>query len=313
MSPSAFIAPLPLRRTARVIGRHRLRFLNAMTSTGLLKATAGDCLFATMSNATGKHIGLMRLEVGAEELTLVSAADSFERLLAGLTKHRVADDIRWQPAETPRAVLGLYGDSDASLEAAFAQLFPSCAAPAAGRYIDIDGALRACRFAAAFSELERPVIYIRALGETDEALEALRSTAGSCGVTLLDDARFEVARIEALWPDSARDLPEDEPTLGSTRLIATVDWDKGCFLGQEVFVMARDRGEPPKKLIALTCAGPAPEPGAAIHHEKGGVAGRVGSALTTADGSAVLLALVKRRFSGGDATLSLEDGRPLQR
>jgi folate-binding Fe-S cluster repair protein YgfZ len=302
-------AQLPPRRTVHVVGRHRVRFLNAMTSMGLMKTGAGDARFATMSTAAGKHLGQMRIEIGADDLTLDLPDSSAERLLEGLRKHRVADDIRWTSAEQPAEVRAVIGDDAATLATWLGGVLGPEATIAPGRWADVawqDGVVRVSAFDGQFTETARPTTYLRPSLTVAASLDAALQAAGASPI---DPETLACQYILALWPDDARDLPDDEPTLASTRLVLAVDWNKGCFLGQEVFVMARDRGEAPKKLVALRVEGTAPATGSDILTASGQIAGRVGS--TASEGAtSVLLGLLKRRFAA-DPGLVLSDGRAL--
>lgn len=315
----SFVSPV---RTAHVVGRHRLRFLNAMTSMGLMKTEAGDARFATMSTATGKHLGQMHIEVENEALTLTAPAESFDRLLEGLKKHKVADDIRWTPAPEAVPVLAVWSSVGTEFQglAAALETGDGIDVPGLGRWVDTMPGwaggvkLRLSVYDAVFGELGDNVLYLRcdspqpvtARTILDEAMKRIIAS----GVSPLPAETFATQRILALWPDDTRDLPEEEPTLASTRLVAAVDWNKGCFLGQEVFVMARDRGEAPKRLVALRGVGHPPEHGQEITTAAGQVAGRIGSAAADGSEGFVVLALMKRRFAA-DPTLRLGDGRPV--
>jgi len=285
-----------------------------MTSMGLMKTATGDVRFATMSTATGKHIGQMRLEVGEDHLTLVTAADSAESLIAGLAKHRVADDIRWTAHEAEPNELAVWAETTAALEASLAGLPGLVAVPGVGTFADgvsADGLpYRVSRLEARFAPLGVETAFLRPLGGDAEAqANLLQSLAGASGGTPVSQAAYDAKRVQALWPDDKLDLGDDEPTLASTRLVGTVDWDKGCFLGQEVFVMARDRGQAPKRLVAFTVLGDAPSAGTEVLTPDGKVAGRIGSTAPSA-GMTWLLTLIKKRFAETDG-LVLNDGRVL--
>jgi folate-binding Fe-S cluster repair protein YgfZ len=299
------------RHAVRVTGRHRLRFLHAMTSAGLLKATPGDARFATMSTAPGKHIGQMTLEVAEDHVTLSGAPASVARVLAGLAAHRVADDVRWGPA-VARRVLAVDGPTVAALSAVAARVFGLSEPLVAGRFADV-GAARLSLWEPVASEVARPLLRLE-VGEADgldaeaviaEAEAALLAEGAVSG----DEASWEQARILSAWPDDARELPEEESTLAAPRLVANVDWQKGCFLGQEAFVMARDRGAAPRRVCAARVAGAPPGPGVGIMRGEETVA-RVGSAVAEGD-AAVLLTVLRRRHAEDPQDLRLEDGRPL--
>ncbi|MFO0747480.1 MAG: hypothetical protein U1F43_17715 [Myxococcota bacterium] len=133
----------------------------------------------------------------------------------------------------------------------------------------------------------------------------VESALAARGVPSLDAAAWDARRIAAAWPTDAVDLGPDDLALFSERLLATVSWTKGCFLGQEVFVMARDRGEVPKRLRGIEVApGESLGRGEKILSEDGKVVGSVGSSA-----GSLGLALVKRKHADGGSPLHLEDGR----
>jgi folate-binding Fe-S cluster repair protein YgfZ len=83
--------------------------------------------------------------------------------------------------------------------------------------------------------------------------------------------------------------------------LSGVDFDKGCYVGQEVVSRMQHRGTARTRTVRVLLDGPAPEPGAAITAGDKSV-GTMGSA---ADGHALALMRVDR---AGEA---LEAGTPL--
>ncbi len=72
----------------------------------------------------------------------------------------------------------------------------------------------------------------------------------SAGWEELDTAHWERARVEARIPRLGVDFGLD--TLPQEAgLLHAVSFDKGCYVGQEPVVMLRDRGKPPKRLVAV--------------------------------------------------------------
>jgi folate-binding protein YgfZ len=300
------LTALPPRHAVRITGRHRLRFLHAMTSAGLLKATPGDARFATMSTASGKHLGQMTLEVSDDHVTLAGPPESVARVVAGLAAHRVADDVRWGEA-VPRQTLVLSGATREALERLASGVLP--AVPAPGRFEDA-GSVRASLWDAIVSEVGTPTLRLEVSGEeATENARDLRERLLAAGASEGSEAAWEAARIANAWPDDARELPAEESTLASRRLVANVDWQKGCFLGQEAFVMARDRGEAPRRVVAARVTGELPALGSAILRGEDPVA-RVSSASSGPDG-AVVLTVLRRKHADDPQDLRLEDGRAL--
>lgn len=314
------LAILPDQARSTVVGKHRARFLHAMTTADILKAAPGTAGFALMATANGRHVGQVRYEIDADKIELVGRTGSLQTVLEALKKHRVADDVRWSDP-VAEGVLALYGDRAATLvEAALGVALGEAA------FVDAlwDGApVRITRIAAIESELGRPALHIRL---PIALAPSLRVRLLAAGGEPLDGGDWERLRIEAGWPLDGLDLGAEDVALASERLAATVSWNKGCFLGQEVYVMARDRGELPKRLrgvvvpvglvpVAHTeilqaepaiAAAPAAVPAVAFTPKVQGV---MGSAAPVAAGGYLALAMLKRKASEPGTELALPDGR----
>lgn len=105
----------------------------------------------------------------------------------------------------------------------------------------------------------------------------------------------EVRRIEAGLPRYGIDVSEDNFPFESP-LVRHIDYDKGCYLGQEPISRVHHRGGPSKLLrgLRITDQGQGPvEPGAAIIHDDREV-GAVTSAAVSPDFGSIALAYIHR-------------------
>jgi folate-binding protein YgfZ len=106
-------------------------------------------------------------------------------------------------------------------------------------------------------------------------------------------AAVEQRRIEAGMPRYGVDVSDDNFPFESL-LVRHVDYDKGCYLGQEPVSRVHHRGGASKLLRGLRIDGPAPvEPGATITHH-GRDVGAVTSAAVSPDFGSIALAYVHR-------------------
>lgn len=304
------VAVLPDHARATVTGRHRARFLHAMTTADIAKAAPGQAGFALMATANGRHVGQVRYEVGADAIELIGRSTSLAAVLEALGRHRVADDVRWT-APAPEGILAVYGqDAEALVAQVLGARLP---AEGGGDFADItwsDAAVRVTRIAEVESELMRKAVHLRV---SPALLPSLRVRLLSAGAEPLDERDWERLRIEAGWPLDGVDLGGEDLALASERLAATVSWTKGCFLGQEVYVMARDRGELPKRLRGVVVPGGAAPPAHAELYVATAEAtkpqGIVGSAAPVPAGGYLALAMLKRKVAEPGTELALADGR----
>ena len=108
----------------------------------------------------------------------------------------------------------------------------------------------------------------------------------------LDPAAAEAARIAALEPRFGAEITADYFPM-EVGLSGAIDYDKGCYLGQEPIVRIRDRGHINWRLVGLDLAGDGdPAAGDALESDAKPKAGRVTSAARLPDGRGVALALV---------------------
>jgi folate-binding protein YgfZ len=106
---------------------------------------------------------------------------------------------------------------------------------------------------------------------------------------------FNVLRVEAGIPVDTIDMDAERFVVEVGRIRQAISYTKGCYLGQEPIVMARDRGHANRALLGLQIEGAAPvAAGAKVtqgEQEVGQVTSSVASPLV---GSAIALAYLKR-------------------
>jgi len=73
--------------------------------------------------------------------------------------------------------------------------------------------------------------------------EALRQRLLDAGAVPADAATYNVLRIEAGLPEYGIDIDENRLAMEVNRTSQAISYNKGCYLGQETIVMARDRGQ----------------------------------------------------------------------
>lgn len=65
----------------------------------------------------------------------------------------------------------------------------------------------------------------------------------------------EVLRIEAGTPEYGKEMDDDRFVMEVGRTAQAISYTKGCYLGQEPIVMARDRGQVNRTLMGVMFAG----------------------------------------------------------
>ena len=123
------------------------------------------------------------------------------------------------------------------------------------------------------------------------------------GAAAADEAAYDAMRLKLGVPDAAKDAPDDYPIEANLDLLNGIDFQKGCFVGQETTSRMKRRGMIKSRMLPIAFEGPAPAFGAEV------LAGslRAGEVRSGAEGRAMAL-LRLDRIEG--AALSV-DGRPV--
>ena len=142
----------------------------------------------------------------------------------------------------------------------------------------------------------------------DQAAQVFRSLV-EAGATPAGDRAIEVLRIESGLPKYGVDV-DDRVVPLEAGLADTVDFAKGCFIGQEVLAKMQNLGKPRRYFVGTVVEGvDVPDPETEL--ESGGkVVGLIKSGLQSNTlGQTICLTSVRRGFESPGTRLTLPDGR----
>lgn len=127
---------------------------------------------------------------------------------------------------------------------------------------NVAGTAKALAGGVIFTDPRFAAVGARAILPKEKAAEALED----CGLQRLTADAYDQRRLELALPDSSRDLVVEKSLLLESNFeeLNGVDWNKGCYLGQELTARTKYRGLVKKRLMPVEIDGKAPEPGAQI-------------------------------------------------
>ncbi|OHC81724.1 MAG: glycine cleavage system protein T [Rhodospirillales bacterium RIFCSPLOWO2_01_FULL_65_14] len=136
----------------------------------------------------------------------------------------------------------------------------------------------------------------RAVVPKDGAEAALTAAGFARG----DAAEYDRLRLTLGLPDGSRDLVADKSILLESGFdeLNGVDWQKGCYMGQELTARTKYRGLVKKRLMPVTFAGPPPAPGTPVMLD-GREAGETRSVAKTPEGGLGLALMRLDALEGG--------------
>lgn len=119
----------------------------------------------------------------------------------------------------------------------------------------------------------------------------------TCGARPAGQTAFEWLRVEAGTPVYGIDIDDTRFVMEVSKVTRAVSYSKGCFLGQEPIVMARDRGHVNRVMMGLKLqTDESVEPGAAVMHDNEEVGKVTSAAVSPKFNSTLALAYVRRGF-----------------
>ena len=97
-------------------------------------------------------------------------------------------------------------------------------------------------------------------------IEAAEAQLQSLAAEPASASDYDLHRLKLGLPDASRDLVVDKAILIESGFdeLNGVDWNKGCYMGQELTARTKYRGLVKKRLISVFIEGAAPEPGTPI-------------------------------------------------
>ena len=265
MSEKTRFTVLEDRGVLSVSGRDRVSFLQGLVSNDIEKTGPGSAVYAALLTPQGKYL---------YDFFIVEAGEAGDALLL---------DCEWAGLDGLKKRLSLYklrADvtlEDRSGEWAVAAVFGSGSIEAS-----IEGV-------AVFADPRLAKAGVRCILPKAEA----RAILEKAGLTPADKADYDRLRLSLGLPDGSRDLITDKSTLLESGFdeLNGVDWDKGCYMGQELTARTKYRGLVKKRLLPVAFDGPPPEPGTLVMlGDK--EAGEVRSSQMTGDGG-IGLALMR--------------------
>jgi transferase CAF17, mitochondrial len=243
---------LESRGVLRASGPDTRAFLQGMISNDVEKLRADRALWSAFLTPQGKFLHEFFLTVdpaaaeGGESILIDCEAARRDDLRRRLTIYKLRSKVAIEDVTDRLAIAALFGDG--APQALGLPAEPGAAAGFGGGLAYVDP-----RHAALGARVAAP----------RDAIEAALRDAGFATAAL---AEYDRMRIALGVPDGSRDLEvERSPLLeNGFEELHGVDWDKGCFIGQELTARTKYRALIKKRLMPVAIEGPVPDPGTPV-------------------------------------------------
>jgi folate-binding protein YgfZ len=265
-----------------VSGADRRSFLQGLISNDIERVSDKEARYGALLTAQGRYLHDFVIADAGEAIWL----DAEQARLADLQRRLAVYRLRAKVALDARPDLAVAAVFGADAAACFGlPEMPGAACPFAGGLALVDPRLA--------------VLGVRVILPRNEAPAALAAR----GLATADFSAWDRLRLELGVPDGSRDLIPDKSLLLESGFdeLHGIDWQKGCYIGQELTARMKYRGLVKRRLFPVRITGAAPAPGTPITTE-----GReVGEMRSARDGLG--LALLRLEAVGGDRRLMAGD------
>ena len=221
-SQTGQVAFLDLSERAKfqITGTDRVRFLNGQITNDLRKATEKVAIEACVLNAKGKMNGHIFVSALAECFSVDAEQELRETLRTRLERYVIADDVQIENVTDQFSLFHVLSEESPTLEH--------------GRIVSVR------RFA------EQGCDVWSDAARHDAVWQQLSSA-----FAFLDSTAAEVMRIEQGIPRWGRELTEQIIPIEANLEQRTIDYEKGCYIGQEVISRMKMSGQTNKRLCGV--------------------------------------------------------------
>ena len=220
-------------------GTERASWLQGMITNDIEKLGPGEGCYAAHLNAQGRVIAQMTALIDEESILLALERATTGKLLSAFDKLIIMEDVLAQDASDQYAAFGVLGpEAHTVLESWL------------GQGLNAPGLYRHCRFGdlrVVHSELGYTVWVRR--GVSDKTLRDIVQH----GATAIDHGVWDVLRTEAGLPIYGVDIDETTtmPELGERG----INYEKGCYIGQEVVARVKYIGHVNRRFVGMIAEG----------------------------------------------------------
>ena len=246
------IADVSYRGRHRLTGEDRAKFLHRIISNDVEGLSTGQGTYATLLTHRGKIIADMNISVLEDAIGIDTAPETTESLFNELDKYIIADDVEFSDVTAETGGLAVHGPKAADLVQSVLGINGLDELPERYNCFREADALFQHAIVCARTDVTGEIGYT--LYTAAEALVSLWETVMTEGerfnVQPIGWNALESLRIEAGVPRYGTELTDSVIPL-EAELEHAIDFEKGCYIGQEIVARMKYRGHPNRLLRGI--------------------------------------------------------------
>ena len=228
---------LPHRSVIAVGGPDRAEFLQGLISNDTAKVGPGRAIWAALLTPQGRFLNdMFVVEDEGGAFLLETERERAPALAKKLKMYTLRSKVTVEDRSEAMEVAVVFG-------------------PGADKVVPVAGAT-------AFVDPRLPELGARVLAPAGQAARLL-------GLAEAPLADYEALRLRLGVPDGSRDLPVEKALLLESGFdeLHGVDWQKGCYMGQELTARTKYRGLIKRRLFPVKVEGTLPAPGTPVQRD----------------------------------------------
>ena len=246
------IADVSYRGRHRLIGEDRAKFLHRIISNDVESLSSGQGTYATILTHRGKIIADMHISVLADAICINTAPETTESLFTELDKYIIADDVEIFDVTADTGAIAVHGPASTALVQSVLGINELTTLPERHNCFREADALFKYAIVCVRTEDTGEVgwtLYTAAEGLVP-LWETLMTEGARLDVQPIGWNALESLRIEAGIPRYGTELTDAVIPL-EAELEHAIDFEKGCYIGQEIVARMKYRGHPNRLLRGI--------------------------------------------------------------
>jgi folate-binding protein YgfZ len=230
----------------KVSGDDAIDFLQGLVTNDVSKAAPGRALYSAMLSPQGKYLYDFFIIHMNGELAIDCESGRLGEFKRKLNMYKLRSKVQLTEINQDFIVSAFIGDNVAE----------------ALQLNNSEGVAKSFLGGIAFIDPRVTGIGGRAVIPRENAEEKLIEAGFSAG----NPEEYESLRLSLGLPDGSRDMVVDKAILleNGFQELNGIDWEKGCYMGQELTARTHYRGLIKKRLMPVQIEGPLPAPGTAV-------------------------------------------------
>ena len=245
MPPIAY-THLTNRGIISVTGSDSMDFLQGIISNDITLVSPNKTIYAALLTPQGKYLFDFFISQSGEKLLIECEKDRVPDLMKRLSIYKLRANADLVDETETYSIFAIWGDDAAQATGLHNER---------GLAHEISGGTQ-------FIDPRLNTAGVRSVLPIEVAEAQLQSLAAEPASA----SDYDLHRLKLGLPDASRDLVVDKAILIESGFdeLNGVDWNKGCYMGQELTARTKYRGLVKKRLISVFIEGAAPEPGTPI-------------------------------------------------